>query len=85
MALFATSEFFDVSNSKRQKILTWQQCHVRIVPVFFFFFFFIFVISTKFTEISTTYALSKKPHRGQFRGFDERDRSFPRWDGSKWP
>jgi hypothetical protein len=40
VALFATSEFFDVSNLKRQKILTWQKVPRQNCPGFFFFFFF---------------------------------------------
>jgi hypothetical protein len=39
VALFATSEFFDVSNLKRQKILTWQKVPRQNCPGFFFFFF----------------------------------------------
>jgi hypothetical protein len=39
VALFATSEFFDVSNLKRQKILTWQKVPRQNCPRIFFFFF----------------------------------------------
>jgi hypothetical protein len=38
VVLFATSEFFDVSNLKRQKILTWQTVPRQNCPISFFFF-----------------------------------------------
>jgi hypothetical protein len=40
MALFATSEIFDVPNLKLQKFLTWQIVPRQNCPPFFFFFFF---------------------------------------------
>jgi hypothetical protein len=42
VALFATSEIFDVSSLERQKFLTWQTVPRQNCPIFFFFFFFKF-------------------------------------------
>jgi hypothetical protein len=50
-----------------------------------FFFFQFFVISSKFSEIITSYALSKKSHRGQFGGSTDGTEVFPDGMGRSGP